>query len=169
MARAKYCPKPPQVKLNKAKRRKRATKTAPDVNTDEHFMICATGDKDCPKEAKSRGARAAFVTPSRPGRAADPEGFTFQSGSPCGGDRFAERDPKKCPVQTFWQDGVMHIRFCQDQKQKGKILKLGDDPKKTKSAVTRACRHWKKHLTWDGYAPLKKAGLGKPKRKKRSA
>lgn len=93
---------------------------------------------------------------------------------PCGSDRFAERSPTKCPVQLVWKDGQRHLRFCFAHKKAGRLLPV-DSPADALKTATAACKHWKKNLSWDGYAPLEGAQLGgtrkrkKRRRKKRSA
>jgi len=85
---------------------------------------------------------------------------------PCGTDRFMERSASKCPVQLIWKGGERHLRFCHTHEKAGAIIPV-KGPQDALTKARKACRHWKKHLTWDGYAPLKKAGLGKSRRRKR--
>ena len=85
---------------------------------------------------------------------------------PCGTDRFKEKSASKCPVQLIWKSGERHLRFCHTHEKAGAIIAV-KGPKDALTKARKACRFWKKNLTWDGYAPLEGAQLGGPRPKKR--
>lgn len=154
--RKKACLPRPVITLRKTKTpRGRRAATKPAM---VEYTLCATGDEACAAAAAKRGLTTARVRHTGP-TDARPSGFDYKStGKPCSGDRFGVKDPKKCPVQVFWSGGKMAIRLCSKKGEKGKVIQLGTDAKKTRALTEKACRHWAKHLSWDGFERGAKLG-----------
>lgn len=89
-------------------------------------------------------------------------------GPPCGTDRFGRAGEPSCPVQLVTVGGQSGLRLCRGQGEPGELMRA-DGPAAIEALASRACAWWRKHKTWDGFAPGEPKGFGKVARRRRRA